>query len=56
METLKTNKELQANAHINEEVRDRNARGKRPSWIKAKLKKAARHLRQLGKKIINLDE
>ena len=51
METLKTNKELQVNAHINEDVKDRNARGKRPSWIKAKLKKAARHLRQLYNKI-----
>lgn len=38
MEILKTNKELQINTHINEDVKDRNARGKRPSLIKAKLK------------------
>lgn len=54
MKTLKTNKELQANAlKIVDvgEVRDRNARGKKHSWIKAKFKKATRHIRQLYKKI-----
>lgn len=54
MKTLKSNKELQSNAlkNVDEgEVKDRNSRDKRHSWIKAKLKRANRHIRQLYKKI-----
>ena len=53
MKTLKSNKELQSNTHrfIDEDIKEKNARGKKTSWTKAKLKKAARHLRQLYKKI-----
>jgi hypothetical protein len=58
MKTFKNNKELQANTHrfIDEDVKEKNARGKKSSWTKATLKKAARHLRYLGKKILNFDE
>ena len=43
---MKSSKELQANTHrfIDEDVKDKNARGKKSSWTKATLKKAARHL------------
>lgn len=55
---MKSSKELQANTHrfIDEDVKEKNARGKKSSWTKATLKKAARHLRRLGKKILNFDE
>ena len=57
MRTLKNNKELQANTHrfIDEDVKEKNARGKKSSWTKATLKKAARHLRREHNKI-NIDE
>jgi hypothetical protein len=57
MKTFKNNKELQANTHrfIDEDVKEKNARGKKSSWIRATLKKAARHLRREHKKI-NIDE
>lgn len=55
---MRSSKELQANTHrfIDEDVKEKNARGKKSSWTKATLKKAARHLRRLGKKLINFDE
>ena len=58
MRTFKNNKELQANTHrfIDEDVKEKNARGKKTSWVKATLKKAARHLRRLGKKNTNLED
>ena len=58
MRTFKNNKELQANTHrfIDEDVKEKNARGKKKSWTKATLKKAARHLRRLGKKITNSED
>lgn len=58
MRTFKNNKELQANTHcfIEADVKEKNARGKKTSWTKASLKKAARHLRRLGKKIINSED
>lgn len=58
MRTFKNNKELQANTHrfIDEDVKEKNARGKKTSWTKATLKKAARHLRRLGKKITNSED
>lgn len=50
---MKSSKELQANTHIfiDEDVKEKNARGKKSSWTKAVLKKAARHLRRIGKHI-----
>lgn len=58
MRTFKNNKELQANTHrfIEADVKEKNARGKKTSWTKATLKKAVRHLRRLGKKIINSED
>ena len=57
MRILKNNKELQvaADAHIGWDIKDKNARGKKSSWIKSRLKTAARHLRREHKKI-NIDE
>ena len=57
MKTMKSNKELQANTHvwIDEDVHEKNARGKKSSWTKAVLKRAARHLRRLYKKV-DVDE
>lgn len=58
MRTLKNNKELQAstsNKFIDEDVKEKNARGKKLAWLKSKLKAAARHLRHEHKKI-NIDE
>ena len=54
---MKSSKELQANTHIfiDEDVKEKNARGKKTSWTKAALKKAARHLRQLRKHISEED-
>jgi hypothetical protein len=56
MKILKNNKELQvaANAHIGYDIKVKNARGKKSSWIKTRLKNAARRLRRKGKKI-NID-
>lgn len=53
MKTMKSNKELQSNTHrfIDEDIKEKNARGKKSSWTKATLKKAARHLRRIGKNI-----
>ena len=53
MKTMKSNKELQANTNIwiDEDIKEKNARGKKSSWTKAVLKKAARHLRRLSKKV-----
>lgn len=53
MRTFKNNKELQANTHcfIEADAKEKNARGKKTSWTKATLKKAARHLRREYKKI-----
>jgi hypothetical protein len=57
MKTMKSNKELQSNTHrfIDEDIKEKNARGKKSSWTKATLKKAARHLRQLRKHISEED-
>jgi hypothetical protein len=54
---MKSNKKLQANTHrfIDEDIKEKNARGKKSSWTKATLKKAARHLRRLYKKV-DVDE
>lgn len=50
---MKSSKELQANTHIfiDEDVKEKNARGKKTSWTKATLKKASRHLRRMWKNI-----
>ena len=58
MRTFKNNKELQANTHrfIDEDVKEKNARGKKTSWTKATLKKAARHLSRLSKKFTNSED
>lgn len=58
MRVLKNNKELQvaADAHIGWDIKEKNARGKKSSWIKSRLKTAARHLRRLGKKITNTED
>ena len=55
---MRSSKELQANTHrfIDEDVKEKNARGKKTSWVKATLKKAARHLRRLGKKSTNTED
>ena len=52
------NKELQANTHrfIDEDIKEKNARGKKSSWTKATLKKAARHLRRLKNKINDTED
>ena len=57
MRILKNNKELQvaADAHIGWDIKVKNARGKKSSWIKSRLKNAARHLRKMNKKI-NINE
>ena len=56
MRILKNNKELQvaADAHIGWDIKVKNARGKKSSWIKSRLRNAARRLRRKGKKI-NID-
>lgn len=56
MKILKNNKELQVatNAHIGYDIKVKNARGKKSSWIKSRLRNAARRLRKKGKKI-NID-
>ena len=53
MKILKNNKELQVavNAHIGYDIKVKNARGKKSSWIKTRLKNATRHLRKINKKI-----
>lgn len=53
MKTMKSNKELQSNTHrfIDEDIKEKNARGKKHSWTKAALKKASRHLRRERKHI-----
>lgn len=53
MKILKNNKELQvaANAHIGYDIKVKNARGKKSSWIKTRLRNATRHLRKINKKI-----
>lgn len=58
MRIFKNNKELQANTHrfIDEDVKEKNARGKKSSWMRATLKKTARHLRRLSKKITNSED
>ena len=58
MRVLKNNKELQvaAAAHIGWDIKEKNARGKKSSWLKSRLKAAARHLRRLGKKTNNNED
>lgn len=53
MSILKNNKELQvvADAHIGWDIKVKNARGKKSSWIKSRLKNATRRLRKINKKI-----
>lgn len=56
MRTLKNNKELQVDVngrikYIDIDIKDKNSKGKKFSWIRALLKRASRHLRREHKKI-----